>query len=87
MKIKCACKISTIYGILKRQILMNAFFNTQFNYCSLMWMCCNHSFNNKINQCDVCALRTKIKKLHFEDLLQTDRSVYTHHQNIKFLAN
>ena len=33
----------------KRRILTNAFLKSQFNYCLLIWMCCNRSLNNKLN--------------------------------------
>ena len=29
---------------------MNAFFKSQFNYCSLIWMCHSCENNNKINR-------------------------------------
>ena len=35
---------------------------------------------------DVCTLCTTIKKSNFEELLERDRSVSIHHQNIRFLA-
>ena len=35
---------------------------------------------------DVCALCTTIKKSHFEDPIERDGSVSTHHQSIRFLA-
>ena len=34
----------------------------------------------------VCALCTTIKKSYFEDLIERDGSVSTHHQSIRFLA-
>ena len=49
-KVKCNRKIGTIYDIIKKRILMNAFLKLQFNYCPLIWMCCNRSLNNKINR-------------------------------------
>ena len=67
---------------------MKAFFNTQFNYCSLTWV--PHSSQNK----------NKIKHLHgrclslihnnnlcsYEELLKKDGSVSIHHKNIQSLA-
>ena len=29
---------------------MNAFFNSQFSYCLLIWMCHSHVYNRKINR-------------------------------------
>ena len=31
--------------ISRRKILMNRFFKSQFNYCRLIWICCNRSLN------------------------------------------
>ena len=61
---------------------MNAFFKSQFNYCLLVWMCCNRSLNNKINRLHEQCLRIVYnnKKSNFEDLLEEDGSVSTHHQ-------
>ena len=38
-------RIASYMGIRKRRNIMNAFFKSQFNYCPLMWMCCNRSLN------------------------------------------
>ena len=35
---------------LKKSILMNAFFKSQFNYCPRIFMCLNRSLNKKINR-------------------------------------
>ena len=34
----------------KKRLAVNAFFMVQFNYCSLIWMCHNRTYNNKINR-------------------------------------
>ena len=34
----------------KNRTLMNAFFNSQFNYCPLIWMCHSCENNNKIKR-------------------------------------
>ena len=44
-KINALARIASYMGIRKRRNLMNAFFKSQFNYCPLMWMCCNRSLN------------------------------------------
>ena len=66
---------------------MNAFFKSQFNYCPLIWMCCNRSLNNKINRLDERCLRIVFsdKKSNFEKFLERDGSVFIHHHNIRFL--
>ena len=40
-----------------RRILMNAFFNAQFNYCPTIWMFHSRSLNNKINRLHKRCLR------------------------------
>ena len=37
-KLKALARIAPFMNIEKRKILMNAFFNAQFNYCPLTWM-------------------------------------------------
>ena len=66
-------------GIRKRRTLMNAFFKSQFNYCPLIWMCCNRSLNNKINRYKI-SLRTV-----YSDN-DKDGSVSIHYQNIRQLV-
>ena len=41
-------RLAPYMGTTKIRILMNAFFKAQFNYCPLVWMCCNRSLNTKI---------------------------------------
>ena len=42
---------------------MNAFFNSQFNYCPLVWMCHNHTTNRKINRIHERCLRIIYNKI------------------------
>ena len=39
-KLNALAKIELYMGIRKRRILPNAFFKSQFNYCPMIWMCC-----------------------------------------------
>ena len=75
-------------GAIKKSILMNAFFKSQFTYCPLMWMCFNRSLNTKINQVHERCLRIVYndKKSNFNELLVKDGSVSVHHQNLQKLA-
>ena len=41
----------------KRSMVMNAFFNLQFNYCPLTWMCHNRITNRNINRLHERCLR------------------------------
>ena len=60
----------------------------QFNYCPLIWMCHNRTYNNKINRLHERCLRLiyNDKRSSFEDLLEKDNSVSIHHKNLQALA-
>ena len=60
----------------KRRILMNAFFNSQFNYCPVIWMCHSRALNNKINRLHERCLRIiyNDKTSTFKELLEKDNS-------------
>ena len=49
-KINALSKITQFMNISKRCILVNSFFNSQFNYCALVWMFHSRSINNEINR-------------------------------------
>ena len=72
----------------KRKVLMNAFFNAQFNYCPLIWMLHSRQNNNKIKHLHERCLRLihNDKLSSYEELLEKDGSVSIHHKNIQSLA-
>ena len=61
---------------------------TQFNYCPLIWMCHNRTYDNKINRLlEKCLpLIYNDKRSSFESLLEKDNSVSIHHKNLQALA-
>ena len=66
---------------------MNSFFNSQFNYCPLVWMC--HSRRNKkVNDLHERCLRIiySDKQWSYEELLGKVGSVSIHHRNIQTLT-
>ena len=67
---------------------MNAFFNSQFNYCPLIWMFHSCQINNKINRLHERCLRiiSNDKRSSFTEFLEKDGSVSIHETNIKILA-
>ena len=69
-KINVLSRITSFMKISKRLILMNSFFNPQFDYCPLVWMFHGGSINNKINRLHERVLRTVYNdlKLSFENL-------------------
>ena len=56
-KIYALAKIAPCMDLSKRRMVMNAFFNSQFNYCPLIWMCHNRTTNRKINRLHERCLR------------------------------
>ena len=43
-------RVTLYMNLSKRKILMNAFFNLQFSYCPLVWMCHSRIINKKIKR-------------------------------------
>ena len=72
----------------KRHMLMNAFFNSQFNYCSVIWMCHCRALSNKINRLHERCLRIicNDKTYTFKEFLEKGNSVSIHYGNIQALA-
>ena len=67
---------------------MNAFFNSQFNYCPVIWMCHSRALNNKINRLHERCLRIiyNHKTSTFKELLEKDDPVSIHNRKIQALA-
>ena len=68
----------------KREVLINTFFNAQFNYCSLIWMLHRRQNNNKIRHSHERYLRLihNDEMSSYEELLEKDGSVSINHKNI-----
>ena len=73
LKLNAISRITPYMDFNKKRLAVNAFFSSQFNYCPLIWMCHNRTYNNKIN------------RLH-EDLLEKDNSASMHHKNLQALV-
>ena len=56
--INALCRISGFMSLEKRRTLMKAFIESQFNYCSLIWMLHSRTLNNKINHIHETVLET-----------------------------
>ena len=67
---------------------MNAFFKSQFSYCSLVWMCHSRGNNGKINRLHERCLRIIyfVKQSSFETLFEKNGCVSVHNQNLQILA-
>ena len=67
---------------------MNTFFNSQFNFCPLIWMCHNRTTNRKINKFrkrSLCIIYNDTQS-SFRMLLEKDSSVSIHDIEILCLA-
>ena len=49
-KLQALARVAPYMDLSKRRFLMNAFFNSQFNYCPLVSMCHSLALNKKINR-------------------------------------
>ena len=68
-------------------ILLNAFFLSQFSYCSLVWTLFSHGKNNMINWLleKYLGIVYRVKKFTFIELVEKDNSVSIHNQNLHSL--
>ena len=82
------CHLAPFMNLDKRRIIMKAFIESQFGYCSLVWMFHSRSLKNEINRIHERALRITYndKSSNFQELLDKDNSVTIHHRNIRTLA-
>ena len=87
-KVCALASVTSVMSLSNKRTLMNAFFNSQFNYCPLIWMRHSRENNNKINRLHERCLRIihNDKRSSFNALLEKDGSVSIHERNIKILA-
>ena len=73
-KVCALARVTSGMSLSKKRTLMNAFFNSQFNYCPLIWMCHSRENNNKINRLHERCLRIiyNDKRSSFNALLEKD---------------
>ena len=83
-KLSVLARLAPYMGISKKRTLLYAFFKSQFNYCLLIWMCCNRSWNNKIDWLHERCLRLVCNDntSNFSELLGKDGSASIHYQDI-----
>ena len=65
-KLNALLRQCAILPLVRQKIIMNAFFNSQFSYCPLVWMFCSKKLNNKINKLQYRALQ-----ITYRDYLST----------------
>ena len=87
-KLNALSRLCTIMPFHRRKVLMQAFFNSQFSYCPLVWMFHGRKINTRIDNLHFRALRMIYldETSSFEELLQKDGSVTVHHRNLQLLA-
>ena len=87
-KINALARGSQYMNLSKRKILMNAFFDSQFKYCPLIWMCHSRTNKRKIDRLHERCLRIiyNNKQSSFKELLEKDSSVSIHERNVQILA-
>ena len=75
-------------NIKKMRTIMNAFFNSQFSYCPLIWMFHSRLINNTINRLHERWQRVVYSdnQSTFEELLEKDNTVSVYQRNLQFLA-
>ena len=76
-------RVSKYMSLQTRYSLMESFITSQFNYCSIVWMCHSRSLNNKVNRIHESALHIVYQGFQssFSALLVKDNS-FTIHQKI-----
>ena len=81
-------RLSNFMSIRKRKIIMNAFINSQFSYCPLIWMSLSRTINSLVNNKHERALRIVYKDntSSLAQLLEKSGSSI-HHKNVQILAS
>ena len=50
-QVNALARLSTFMSLEKRRLIMKAFVNSQFRYCSRAWIFHNRTLNTKLNTC------------------------------------
>ena len=93
-KLHALARVTPYMNLSKKQISMNTFFDSQFNYSSLILMCHSRKLNHKINRLHEKCLRiiyddetsSYDKTSSYEELLSKDGSVSMHIKNLQKLV-
>ena len=87
-KLSVLVRLSNFMCTNKKRVLKKAFIESQFGYCTLIWMFHSRGVNNKINHLNERSLRIVYKDniSSFEDLLKRNKSFTIHQRNIQSLA-
>ena len=87
-KLHALARVSKFMNFERRKMILNAFINSQFGYCPLVWMFHSRHLNKKINNIHERSLRLVYDDTTstFEELLKHDGSVTIHVRNLQLLA-
>ena len=87
-KLNALSRLCNLLPFHRRKMLVQAFFNSQFSYCPLVWMFHNRQINTRINNLHYRALRMiyQDENSSFTELLRKGGSVTIHDRNLQFLA-
>ena len=87
-KMSSLSRVSNYMSFGKKRLLLKAFVESQFGYCSLTWMFHSRKVNSKINHIHERTLRIVHKGniSSFEELLRKDKFFCIYHRNIQSLA-
>ena len=88
-KVTALSRLIRIVSMEKKKTLMNAFVESQFSHCPLVWMFCfSRRLNTRINHIHERGLRIVYQDYtsSFDELLKRNNSVSIHHRNIQLVA-
>ena len=76
-KLRGIARLSNAMCEFKKKVLIRTFFESQFNYCPLIWMFCSRTLNHRINRLHERALRIAYDEYSsdFEELLEKDDTI------------
>ena len=80
-------RVSQYINLSKKKILMNTFFDSQFKYGPLIWMCHSRIDNSKIDRLLERYLRIIYKDIQswFKELLEKNSPIFIHERNVQML--
>ena len=87
-KLSALTRICKFMSLERRRVLMKSFIESQFAYCPLVWICCEKTFNNRINHLHKRARRTAYNDnvSTFEKLPEKDSFETTYVKSLRILA-
>ena len=85
-RLHALARLANIMSMRQRKIIMNAFINSQFSYCPLIWMSHSRTINSLVNNIHERALRIVYKDTTSSFAQLLEQSTIIHHKNFQILA-